>query len=72
MRRIEFIRERRQNEQCVCDLQVSTVSELPLIGENVSGIIILAGSIAQIIRDGTFYTLDDNGTWYDSDGNPAE
>jgi hypothetical protein len=30
-----------------------------------------AGSIAQVIQSGTFYTLDDDGTWYDSDGNAA-
>ena len=38
---------------------------------SVKTIIIAAGSIAQVIQSGTFYTLDDNGTWYDSDGNAA-
>lgn len=66
MVRIEYIRERLQNSQCVCDLQVSTVDELPAMNENVGGIIILPGSIAQIIQadEPTFLTLDDDGAWY--------
>lgn len=66
MVRIEYIRERLQNSQCVCDLQVSTVYELPDMNENVGGIIILPGSIAQIIQaeEPTFLTLDDDGAWY--------
>lgn len=66
MRRVEKIRERLQDNQCVLDLQVSTASELPSLGENVDGLIVLAGSTAQIIQasEPTFVTLDDDGTWY--------
>ena len=50
----------------VVDMQVSTAAELPDKGENVGGIIIAPGSIAQIIQadSPTFVTLDDDGTWY--------
>jgi hypothetical protein len=64
MVRIERIRERRQNNQCVCDLQVSTVAELPALNANVNGVIILPGSIAEIVQTGDMPTLDDDGKWY--------
>ena len=67
MQRIEKPRERKV-DGCVCDMQVSTISELPALNENVGGIVILAGSIAQVIQSGKWVTLDENGTWYDSDG----
>lgn len=53
----------------VVDLQVSTVAELPAIGDTSLGVKIAAGSIAQCIQTGKFYTLDDGGTWYDQSGN---
>ena len=46
------------------DMQVSTADDLPDLNENVEGIVIAAGSNAQVIQSGAFYTLDDNGTWY--------
>lgn len=72
MLRIENVRFNDGAGNAVVDIQVSTAEELPakgdVIGYNVK---IKAGSIAQVIQSGTFYTLDDNGTWYDSDGNAA-
>lgn len=54
------------------DLQVSTVAELPAINEELGmRLKVGAGSIAQVIQTGKWYTLDDNGTWYDSDGQAA-
>lgn len=70
MQRIDKVRERKV-DGCVCDMQVSTISELPALNENVYGIVILAGSIAYVIHAGKWYTLDENGTWYDSDGAAA-
>lgn len=56
----------------VLDLQVSTVAELPALNEELGmRIKVGAGSIAQVIQTGGWYTLDDNGTWYDSDGQAA-
>ena len=51
------------------DLQVSTVAELPHIGDVVGGMKVQAGSFAQIIQasEPTIVTLDDDttsGTWY--------
>jgi hypothetical protein len=48
----------------VVDMQVSTADDLPDLNENVEGIMIAAGSNAQVIQSGAFYTLDYNGTWY--------
>lgn len=54
------------------DIQVSTVSELPALGNKLgSKLIVMAGSTAQVIQTGAWYTLDENGTWYDSDGEAA-
>lgn len=66
MVRIESIREHIDRDRKVVDMQVSTVAELPDKGENVGGIIIAPGSIAQIVQadSPTFVTLDDNVTWY--------
>ena len=71
MVRVEAIRESITKNKKVVDLQVSTIEELPTLNQDINTIIIAAGSIAQVIQSGTFYTLDDNGTWYDSDGNAA-
>lgn len=71
MVRIEQIRERRQENKCVVDMQVSTMQELPALNSNVGGIIILAGSIAQVIQTGKWFTLDDDGSWYFSGGGSA-
>lgn len=63
---IEKIRIDVTKDIKVVDMQVSTAAELPDKGENVGGIIIAPGSIAQIIQadSPTFVTLDDDGTWY--------
>ena len=63
---IEKIRIDVTKDIKVVDMQVSTAAELPDKGENVGGIIIAPGSIAQIVQadSPTFVTLDDNGTWY--------
>lgn len=71
MVRVESIRESITKDKKVVDLQVSTIKELPTLNQDINTIIVAAGSIAQVIQSGTFYTLDDNGTWYDSDGNAA-
>lgn len=72
MVRVENVRERLQNKQCVLDLQVSTASELPALGANVGGLIVLAGSIAQVIQTGFFFTLDSDGSWYKDGGEDEE
>lgn len=72
MVRIERIRTNDGAGNVVLDLQVSTVFELPALGDRFGiALIIMAGSIAQVIQTGAWYTLDDNGTWYDSDGKAA-
>lgn len=63
MVRIEKPRERRPYG-CVCDLQVSTVAELPAMNASVGGIKILAGSVAYIIQADMWCTLDSDGKWY--------
>ena len=53
-------------------MQVSTVAELPALNEELGmRLKVGAGSIAQVIQTGEWYTLDDNGTWYDTSGTPA-
>lgn len=54
---------------CILDIQVSTESDLPDLGDTIVGCKIGAGSIAQIIQTGAFATLDDDGSWYDNSGN---
>lgn len=75
MLRIERIRSEVYNHDgtrdCVCDLQVSTAEELPALDEQLDTIIFKAGCIAQVIQGGGYYTLDDDGEWYDADGNAA-
>lgn len=60
--------ERTRGIDGAVDIQVSTVPELPDKGDVVSGCVIAAGSIAQIIQTGAFVTLDDDGNWYDESG----
>lgn len=45
-------------------LQVSTVDELPALGDIVEGALVAAGSYAILIQAGKIATLDANGTWY--------
>lgn len=71
MLRIENVRE-RNGDNFVVDLQVSTTDDLPELHEDVEGISIMEGSIAHVIQEGKFYTLDDDGNWYDEDGNEVE
>lgn len=71
MIRIEQVREDITRDKKVVDIQVSTSQELPALNENVGGIIIAAGSIAQVIQTGKWFTLDENGEWYFSGGGSA-
>ena len=68
MQRIENIRASWTDStgvrHIVADLQVSTADELPTLGGYVGVNVIEAGSIAQVIQDAKFLTLDENGTWY--------
>lgn len=50
--------------EAVLDLQVSTVAELPNLGDTSEQYKIAGGSIAQIIQTGQIATLDDDGNWY--------
>ena len=55
------------------DLQVSTADELPGYGDDLDGLGRTdAGTIAQDIQGGKYYTLDGDGNWYDEDGNEPE
>lgn len=56
----------------VVDLQVSAVSDLPALNALIGGSLIAAGSIAQVIQTGAWYTLDSNGQWYFSGGTAPE
>lgn len=69
MVRVEKPRSVDGNLNAVLDLQVSTVSNLPDIGDVVGGYTVAPGSIAQIVQTGAFVTLDDDGSWYDASGN---
>lgn len=63
------------DDSMIMDIQVSTVDELPAINEAIDGVTtekVSAGSTAQVVRTGVWYTLDEDGTWYDSDGNAAD
>lgn len=72
MLRIEKVRFNDGAGNAVVDIQVSTVAELPAKGETIGySMKVKAGSIAQVIQTGSFYTLDDNGTWYDENGDAA-
>lgn len=72
MLRIENVRVVDGSGNAVVDIQVSTVAELPELGGSLYNMSVCSGSIAQVIRTGKFYTLDENGTWYDTDGNTAD
>ena len=74
MIQIEKIRMDVTKDIKVVDMQVSTAAELPDKGENVGGIIIAPGSIAQIVQadSPTFVTLDDDGTWYPEQPDSSE
>ena len=52
----------------VLDLQCSAVSDLPALNALVGGALVAAGSIAQVIQTGAWYTLDADGQWYFSGG----
>lgn len=67
MIRLELVRKHLE-DSAVLDIQVSTVDELPDIGDEVEGYKIAAGSIAQIVQTGGWYTLDADEKWYDTDG----
>ena len=69
MVRVENVRQDITRDIKVVDLQVSAADELPALGSDVDGIIIAAGSIAQIIQTGEWATLDYDGSWYDESGN---
>ena len=72
MLRVERTRSEDSKGNVVVDLQVSTVEELPALGGQI-GLrqFVGAGSVAQVIQTGAFFTLDSNGTWYDENGNAA-
>lgn len=65
---IENVRRINPDRSAVLDLQVSTTDDLPVIGSTCGGFVIAAGTIAQVIQVGKFYTLDDDDNWYDEDG----
>ena len=72
MVRINYTRYNDGSGRAVLDLQVSTVAELPALNEELGmRLKVGAGSIAQVIQTGAWYTLDENGTWYDATGTPA-
>lgn len=70
MKRLERVRK-QDGKKAAMDLQVSTASDLPALGDALFNLIVAAGTIAQVVQTGKFYTLDENGTWYDTDGNAA-
>ena len=62
------------DDSMIMDIQVSTVDELPAINKAIDGVTtekVSACSIAQVVQTGVWYTLDENGTWYDTDGQAA-
>ena len=72
MVRINNTRYNDGSGRAVLDLQVSTVAELPALNAELgTRLKVGAGSIAQVIQTGAWYTLDDNGTWYGTSGTPA-
>ena len=54
--------------QHVLDIDVSTVGELPAMGDVVFGGKLLPTSTANVIQTGAWARLDDDGTWYNADG----
>lgn len=63
MIRVEGIRF-TDGTNAVFDLQVSTASELPHIGDTIGDKKVDAGTIAEIIQAGTMATLDANDKFY--------
>lgn len=67
---VGIIKQWQDSDGALCaklELQCSTVSDLPEIGDVVGGFKVQAGSIAQLVQANTFVTLDDDtdyGTWY--------
>ena len=51
------------------DMQASDATELPELNGEADGYIVAAGSAVQLIQTGDWVTLDDDGSWYDKDGN---
>ena len=64
MVRIERVRSNDGSGHAVMDLQVSTAAELPSLGDKICNLIVDAGTIAQIIQDNSWLTIDADGTWY--------
>lgn len=52
------------------ELQVSSTDELPSLYELVDGVIVGPGSISQLIEDGGFVTIDEDGDWKPSGSTP--
>lgn len=73
MMKIERIRDTRYidgEKWITADIQVSTADDLPEIGDDLDGLGKTdAGTIAQDVQGGKFYTLDEDGAWYNEDGN---
>ncbi len=66
---IENVRRVNLDGSAVLDLQVSGVSDIPEMMSTFNSFIIAPGSICQVVKIGKFYTLDEDGKWYDSEGN---
>lgn len=52
------------------ELQVSSTDELPGLYELVDGVIVGPGSISQLIEDGGFVAIDEDGDWKPSGSTP--
>ena len=52
------------------ELQVSSTDELPELYELVDGVIVGPGSISQLLEDGGFVTIDEDGDWKPSGRTP--
>ena len=52
------------------ELQVSSTDDLPELYELVDGVIVGPGSISQLIEDGGFVTIDEDGDWKPSGSTP--
>ena len=75
MQRIENIRASWNDAENAChvvaDIQVSTADELPALGGTIGVYVIEAGTIAQVIQDAKFLTLDASGKWYPEQSDSA-
>lgn len=54
----------------VLDIQVSTTDDLPHIGDEFENYIVAEGTIAQVVQDDVFLTLDDDDNYYPSNSEP--